>query len=86
MHRPPKVGSRAAPHRVPKGTFGVARPLTAATGDVDRVMQGGMPPVPYRASTGRWIAAWGSAREPFASRQVRGEHYGDRKEFPGRAW
>ena len=53
----------------------------ARTGDVDRVMQGGLPPVPYRQASARWINGARSAREPFASRGVKMEIIGDRTEW-----
>jgi hypothetical protein len=58
-------------HRVPKGTFPLP-PLR--TGEVGRKTQGGDPPVPYRNACSKWAGCptkW--AREPFNSRQIKGE-------------
>lgn len=66
-------------HRVPSGTFG--RTLTPRTGEVDRVLQGGLPPVQYRNACGRWAAGSPKAREPFASKQIKAEVYADRRDM-----
>lgn len=60
-------------HRVPKGTFISPMP-PLRTGTAGRKLQGGDPPVPYRNACSRWSECptkW--AREPFASRQIKGE-------------
>ena len=60
-------------HQVPKGTLGVPLP-PLVTGTVGRKVQGGLPPVPYRNACSKWAQCptkW--AREPFASRQIKGE-------------
>jgi hypothetical protein len=60
-------------HRVPVGTLNIPLP-PLATGTVGRKVQGGLPPVPYRNACSKWAACptkW--AREPFNSRQIKGE-------------
>ena len=60
-------------HQVPKGTFNLPLP-PLVKGEVGRKVQGGLPPVPYRNACSRWgdfKPIW--AREPFNSRQIRGE-------------
>jgi hypothetical protein len=46
---------------------------------VDRVLPGGLPPVAYRTPWSRVGLTGKRAREPFNSREVRGEHYATRK-------
>ena len=49
-------------------------------GSIGRKLQGGDPPVPYRNACSKWATCptkW--AREPFASRQIRGEVLADRR-------
>lgn len=65
-------------HLLPKGKH-IAPMPAMATGDVGRKLQGGMPPVPYR-SRNVWCGANRHASEPFASRQIKGEVLGSRKE------
>lgn len=64
--------------RIKAGTMPAAAPRV---GDIDRVMQGGLPPVPYRQASSRWDSASPRAGEPFASRRVKAEIFGDRAEF-----
>ena len=64
-------------HQVPKGTMPALPPLRQ--GEVGRKLQGGLPPVPYRNACSKWAGCptrW--AREPFNSRQIRGEIWADR--------
>lgn len=64
-------------HLVPKGTMPALPPLRQ--GEVGRKLQGGLPPVPYRNACSKWAGCptrW--AREPFNSRQIRGEIMSDR--------
>lgn len=59
-------------HTVPKGTMPALPPLRK--GEVGRKLQGGLRPVPYRNACSKWERCptrW--AREPFNSRQIRGE-------------
>lgn len=55
-------------------------PSERAQGHIGRKLQGGDPPVPYRNACSKWATCptkW--AREPFASRQIRGEVLADRR-------
>ena len=65
-------------YRIKAGTMPAAAPRV---GDLDRVLQGGLPPVPYRQASRRWDSASRRAGEPFASRKVKAEIFGDRAEF-----
>lgn len=64
--------------RIKAGTMPAATPRV---GYLDRVLQGGLPPVPYRQASRRWDSASRRAGEPFASRRVKAEIFGDRVEF-----
>ena len=60
-------------HQLPRGALGVPMP-PHIKGTVGRKIQGGDPPVPYRSASSKWEGCptkW--AREPFASRQIKGE-------------
>lgn len=64
-------------HTVAKGTMPSMPALRK--GEVDRKLPGGLPPVPYRNACSKWAGCptrW--AREPFNSRQIRGEICADR--------
>lgn len=63
-------------HLVAKGTMYPMPPLRK--GEVDRKTQGGLPPEPYRSTSHKWGRGAKFAREPFASRQIRGEVLSDR--------
>ena len=72
--------------RLPKGaSLGVAMPPRVEEPKVDRKLQGGLPPVPYRSATTRWGEAAPMARDPFVSKQVRGEQFAMRRAVDGYA-
>ena len=64
-------------HRAPTG-FYVPMPAQVS-GEINRVLQGGYPPVPYRARND-WLDAGRYAGEPFACFQIRGEVLSSRKD------
>lgn len=64
--------------RIKAGTMPAATPRA---GGLDRILQGGLPPVPYRQASRRWDSASRRAGEPFAPRRVKAEIFGDRAEF-----
>lgn len=51
-----------------KGTLGIPMP-PIRTGEIDRKLQGGLPPEPYR-NRNNWMGASGRAREPWASKSA----------------
>jgi hypothetical protein len=50
-------------HQLPRGTS-IAPMPKLVTGDVGRVLQGGLPPVPFRSCNAKWSNAAKFAREP----------------------
>lgn len=58
-------------HTVAKGTMYPMPPLIK--GDVNRVMQGGLPPEPYRSANHKWCRGSKFAREPYASQEIKRE-------------
>lgn len=69
-----------ATHRIKGSALQRACATPARTGEVGRVMQGGLPPVAYRNACGRWMSGGRSASEPWASRSIKMEIVMDRKE------
>lgn len=66
--------------KAPTGFYApMPKPLS---GEINRVLQGGYPPVPYR-SRNDWGDAGRYAGEPFASNQVRMELLSSRKDEAG---
>ena len=62
-----------AVHRVAKGSISSIVATPARRGETDKVLQGGLPPVPYRQASRRWIAGNRTAGEPFAAPSTRWE-------------
>lgn len=52
-------------------------------GDVDRVLQGGLPPVANRTPWGRAGLTGKVAREPFNSRSAKGEYWATKRYLEG---
>jgi hypothetical protein len=50
-------------HQLPKGAS-IAPMPKLVVGDVGRVLQGGLPPVPFRSCNAKWSNAAKFAREP----------------------
>jgi hypothetical protein len=71
----PEVPSAPITHRAP----GIA-PFEARQFDtIDRVLPGGLPPVPNRTPWRRMSDTGKVAREPFASKQVKGEYWATKR-------
>lgn len=66
-------------HTVAKGTMYPMPPLIK--GDVNRVMQGGLPPEPYRSANHKWCRGSKFAREPYASQEIKREVFHSTSEW-----
>jgi hypothetical protein len=67
-------------HTMPFGALKIPMPPLAKVEGVSR-LQGGLPPMPYRNACSKWASCpTKSAREPFASKQIRGEVLAERRE------
>lgn len=65
---------------MPLGALNIPMPPLAKVEGFSR-LQGGLPPMPYRNACSKWAGCptkW--AREPFASKQIRGEVLSERRE------
>ena len=69
--------SQGRTHKAPTGFY--APMPSPIKGTVDRVLQGGFPPVPWRHRNACG-GAYAKAREPFACAQIRGELAGAKRE------
>ena len=58
-------------------------PERGVVGGSGRVLQGGLPPVPYRTPWARADLTGRGAREPFASKAVKAEFYAARRDAAG---
>lgn len=58
-------------------------PERAVVGGSGRVLQGGLPPVPYRTPWARADLTGRGAREPFASPSVKAEFYAAKRDAAG---